>query len=99
MHPQTTSVVILAAWLCCLPVSAEQRQNAGESQEKSHYTQSVSFLASIFGFFQDSRKQVYRTLYQTRDGFDNLIYDARAEYYKKPENEVPFSGQPAGQNR
>ena len=79
---------MLAAWLCCLPAAAAEQQVPDENAENHHYSRTVSLFADIFGFFQDSRKQVYKTMFQTRDGFDRLIYDSKDEYYKKSENET-----------
>jgi len=87
MHLQKLIHNMLAAWLCCLPAAAADQQVPDKNVENPHYSRAVSFFAGIFGFFQDSRKQAYKTMFQTRDGFDRLIYDSKAEYYKKPESE------------
>lgn len=38
-------------------------------------------LAKLFGFFKTSEKKANHIMYQTRDGFDQIVYDAQKQYY------------------
>ena len=38
-------------------------------------------LAELFGFFKTTENKANKIMYQTRDGFDQIIYDAQKQYY------------------
>jgi hypothetical protein len=40
-------------------------------------------LAKAYGFFKTTEKRATNIMYQTRDGFDQIIYDAQKQYEDK----------------
>ncbi len=40
-------------------------------------------LAEVYGFFKTTEKKANTIMYQTRDGFDQIIYDAQKQYEDK----------------
>jgi hypothetical protein len=40
-------------------------------------------LAEAYGFFKMTEKKANNIMYQTRDGFDQIIYDAQKQYVDK----------------
>lgn len=66
--------------------NAQQTQTFEEQAEeiagevKTNLTQG---LAEAYGFFKTTEKKANTILYQTRDGFDQIIYDAQKQYNDK----------------
>lgn len=44
-------------------------------------------LAEAYGFFKMTEKKASNFMYQTREGFDQIIYDAQKQYIDKNKNQ------------
>ena len=58
----------------------EQRAEEIVGEVKVNLTQG---LAKAYGFFKTTEKKANNIMYQTRDGFDQIIYDAQKQYEDK----------------
>lgn len=69
--------------------SNAQQQSLEEQAEKIAGEVKVNItqgLGELFSFFKTTEKKASNIMYQTRDGFDQIIYDAQKQYVDENEH-------------
>ena len=89
-HIQSISlniIIFLFATTCnAQQQSLEEQAEKIASEVKVNLTQG---LGKLFSFFKATEKKANSIMYQTRDGFDQMIYDAQKQYDDENQHHEP----------
>lgn len=87
-HIQTimlSSIFLFFATSSSAEQTFEEKAEEIAGEVKVNLTQG---LAELYGFFKKTEKKANNIMYQTRDGFDQIIYDAQKRYEDKNQSQL-----------